>query len=285
MSIILPTRQRRLQDPQLAPTTGNRGECALCGQYGQLSDAHILPQSIGNSGAFSARGFLDSLAADPQYNALRRFPHGICFKTICISCNSALGGTEDEELKKLYTSVRRSLGLSAVTLPHAHQYTVRPNILFRAVIAHLASSNDRGPPTYFDKLVKSIFRGELSVQDSGLNLFYWRFGGESLSVARDVSVKLFSEPHPHIFQLIKFRPLAFLVTESPTFQGLARLPLAQRDSVALSIPIDLNRLDRSTHWPAHPGNDGMVLASSRSPGFVAFANWKPAGLKKVRLQR
>lgn len=285
MSIILPPRQRRLQDPQLAPTKGNRGECALCGQYGQLSEAHILPQSIGNSGAFSARGFLDSLAADPQYSASRRFPNGVSFKTICISCNSALGGTEDEELKRLYTAVRRSLSLSAVTLPYPHQYTVRPNILFRAVIAHLASSNDRGPPTYFDKLVKSIFRKELSVQDSGLNLFYWRFGGESLTVARDVSVKLFREPRPHIFQLVKFRPLAFLVTDSTTFQGLARLPIAQHDNVELSIPIDLSRSDRSTHWPAHPGDDGMVLASSRSPGLVAFANWKPAGLKKVRIQR
>lgn len=285
MSLILPPRQRRLQDPQLAPTTGNRGECALCGQYGQLSEAHILPQSIGNSGRFSASGFLDTLAVDPQYSAARRFPHGISFKTICVSCNSALGAKEDEELKRLYIAVRRSLSLSAVMLPHPHQYTVRPNILFRAVLAHLASSNNRGPPTRFDNLVKNIFLNKTSLQDSGLNLFYWRFDGGSLTVARDVSVKLFREPRPHIFQLIKFRPLAFLITDSTSFQGLARLPIAQHDSVELSIPLDLSRSDRSTHWPAHPGDDGMVAASSRSPGFVAFANWKPAGLKKVRLQR
>lgn len=278
MPLILPERKPRKHDPHIVPVRGTRGTCQLCGSYGDLTDSHILPRSAGNQRAFLAEGFLTSVTAKEDEPLKRRFTNGVSFRTLCASCNSALGGSEDKEISCLFQRVRRTLQSPLKMMPELMTFEVRPNLIFRAVLAHLVSANDSGVPSHFDNEVRAIFQGKKSLRETWINVFCWTYTGKWLTVVRDVAVTEFvgRGNDPDVLQVLKFRPLGFAITPNAKFRNRTRLNdyLLPHESLVTSLPIRLSPQDRHPHWPATTGETGIMLSGGSSGGLVATPMWR-----------
>lgn len=143
---------------ELAPISGSRGHCRLCGCYTSLSNSHILPQSVGNKGRWLADGYLSLLEGKQHEYRKRHFRNDISFKTTCQSCNSALGHNEDIELYKLYNTIT-DLCNSKLMLPKILPIRLCINKILKGVLYYTATANDRCPPTPTDKLALEVHEG------------------------------------------------------------------------------------------------------------------------------
>ena len=270
MQLVGFEKKRKYHDPNIAPIMGRRAPCALCGAYSQLTEAHILPKSAGNTKDLVAHSYLASSSGEDENLLARRFKHGISFWTLCKDCNSRLGASEDKEIAHFYDRVDSDLKRSVI-LPSPLKYVVRPNLLMRGILAHTASANDNGARTLFDNEVMDIFLGKKTLQDSRLRIYYWPYIGSRQIIIRDVAVSNNFFSDPVWLQVIKMPPLGFAITDKPSLLGLPCLNFyrTSRGQEEMEIPLFLEHIENHPHWPASPGDRGATLFSSHSAGVIA----------------
>lgn len=270
MALIGFERKAKQHDPNIAPISGRRGSCALCGHFSQLTETHILPRSAGNLRDLLAHSYLASSSGADEELLARRFKNGISFWTLCRDCNSSLGSNEDREIAHLYDRVLGDLN-RGVILPSPLRYVVRPNKLMKGILAHIASANDPGTRTAFEKEVQEIFQGKKHIRDTRLRIYYWPYLGRYQTIIRDVSVSYNFFKDPIFMQVIKMRPLGFAVTDSQMLFGRPCLNMyrTDRDAEEYEIPLFLEHQENHPHWPATPGNNGAAMFSSKSMGVIA----------------
>ena len=182
--IIKPDRRRRYPDPYIAPIFGTRGNCALCRSYGDLTEDHIPPGAVGNDGRWVAHSYHTAAGANRELIFGREFRSGIRFKTICAECNNKLGGREDKALVNFFERTLKLLN-SPLILTSTMRIPAKPNLIYRAILAHLIATNDSGIPTAFDIEGRNVFNGKQSLRLSSWSLFYWIYTGPSIFVMRN----------------------------------------------------------------------------------------------------
>lgn len=155
-AIIRPPKLRKYPDPFIAPIFGRRGPCALCQNYSQLTENHVPPEGVGNFDQWIAQSYMTTVTANPDMYFGRQFPGGIRFRTLCQTCNNSLGGSEDRALIDFYDRVRKLLA-TPLNLPGLMRVPAKPNLIIRGLLAHIASANDNGIPTPFDREARDIF--------------------------------------------------------------------------------------------------------------------------------
>lgn len=272
MQIIKLPRKRRLQDPFLPHASGDRGPCALCQCWSKLTEAHVPPQSVGNIDEWEGRSYLTTVSAaneDLYYG--RRFRGGFRLKTLCGECNSKLGASEDKALADFFDAVRKLVEAPVLLGTKTVNVTAKPNLIFRGLIAHLASANDEGRPCPFDREARDIFFKRITLRQSSWNLFYWLYFGKSLVVMRNMFHTTWSptvEVRPMF--LLKLYPLAFLFLKESWFMGLpnVRKFLVQKDDEETEIPIPVMAYDPHPHWPATTSDRNMIMAGGNTFGFI-----------------
>jgi hypothetical protein len=199
----------------------------------------------------------------------RHFRGGLSFKTLCRDCNSGLGGREDLAIASFYEQVRKLLA-SPLILGPVVRVPVKPNLLYRGLLAHVVSANDNNVPDRFDDEARALFFHKLELRNSSWNLFYWLYFGDPLFLMRNV---FYCTWHPtvqvHVRHILKLAPLGFLLTREPHFHGLpnVRQFLCRRDDEEAEMPIQM-RGEASPVWPATTSNSNVILLGGNSFGLV-----------------
>ena len=274
--IIVPKREQKEFDPQTTPSPGTRGHCNLCGFYQDLTDSHVFPRSTGNSSVFRAYGY-DATSTGKFENLIpRRFANGISFRTLCADCNNALGGQEDQIVKRLFADVRAALKPSPLIVSDPHWLSTKPIRLFRAILAYVATANDKGPKSRLDDEIISIFKGQKTAKQCAFRVYYWPYTGPWLTMIRDIQISYNFFKDPTWLNVIKFKPLGFAITNRSHLFNLPCLNdyFGKRIDDYGQIPIWRTHIERDIHWPANPGQNGAVLYNSASYSFVAAASWR-----------
>lgn len=260
----------------MAPVPGTRGSCALCGFFGHLTESHVFPKSVGNNIAFRAHGYHSTSTGEASELLPRRFPKGVCFRTLCQGCNSKLGGSEDREITSLFRQASNLLRIKNLILPDQMVLTVRPNRLIRAILAYLVTANDKGMDTKLDEEVREIFDGKISVKDTTFRVYYWPYTGRWLTIIRDLQVLYNFGGDPIWMQVAKFKPLGFAVTDTRELHGLPCINdyACNWDDQERSIPWVRSHQENHQHWPANPGRNGVVLSSADCVSVIAVPTWR-----------
>ncbi len=270
-AIILPTRSRKLPDPHIAPIWGNRGPCALCRSYSDLTDNHVPPEGVGNFGSWMAQSYLTASAADKELFYGRKFRGGIRFRTICRDCNSSLGGTEDKELIRLYEQAQKFVN-SSLIVPSITTLSIRPNLIARGLFAHMVSANDNGVPCPFDIEARDIFFSRRPLRFSSWNLFYWVYEGDEIFVMRSAFLATATSPvQLHEVYIVKAPPLAFMFARRPNFCGLPNMMnyIQSRDQDEVEVPIVLGLRDPYASWPVVAYGNQFIMLGGASYGVIA----------------
>jgi hypothetical protein len=272
-NIIKPERRRRYPDPYITPVSGARGPCALCRTYADLTEDHIPPESLGNGGRWVARSYLTTASADKELIFGREFRSGIRFRTLCKECNNGLGGREDKALADFFERVSKLIN-SPLILNNVMRVTAKPNLIYRAILAHIIAANDQGIPTAFDTEGRNVFFRKQSLGLSSWSLFYWIYTGPSIFVMRNAYYTVWRPLEIIPIQVLKCFPLAFMFAQKPWFSGLPNLLrfARPRDDEEIELPILMNARENLDTWPAVPiGNTSVILAGD-SFGYVGSKN-------------
>lgn len=262
-------RKMKAADPAIEPVVGKIGQCKLCGQRSRLTSSHVLPKAVGNAGPWLAQSYLTIATGQSQKFVRRRFPNGIEFFTTCKNCNNSLGAFEDKTLIETYETAHRIMK-HPLNLPPTITFRTNLNRLFRAIIFHLATANDKSPDASLDETAQKLKSGIIHIAQSNLFFFVWPYIGDKHVIVRDFAwwnIKDNLQGYAHV---LKLSPLGFAVTDTPKFKGMNSLNayLTRDNDSYVDIPLDLFRQENHDIWPAAPSSWEAILRGN-SMGMVS----------------
>ena len=246
------------------------GRCNICLEEGLLSWDHVPPQGSFDPAPTEIRTVFQVLTArEPVKGSTRDSQNGVKFRTICKPCNEKLGQEVDPTLIDFTTQLGRFL-TSRLELPPVITIQTKPNRLLRAVLAHLVSAKAELDDALFDSTVRPSCRSLETPIPDGIFVFYWVYPHPEQVVLRDVGMPAKRGVFNDVMfcHLLKFFPIAFLVSDASAYEGLpdlSRYKDSGPDEIA-EVRIDLRDI-RPRGWPETPdrGNilfGGQAMASS-----------------------
>lgn len=254
-------RQKVLRVSTRGPTWG---QCNICGDTGPLTEDHTPPKCCRGIAAAELQNLHTRLSVEKDRTTVpRRFQGGICFRTLCARCNGLLGRDCDPALAEFCEQVR-AMANSTLQLPAAIPVEIAPQAVMRSVLGHLAAQGvgryAKGPIT--EPLKDYILNRALPLP-APIRMYYWLYPHRPQVLIRDAVRSHLSTKTLVSFWLLKFFPLAFLVTlDEPSERQFRQHNLDTYRGVTIesrqSISVQLRPLVHPM-WPEAPGDDAIIL--------------------------
>lgn len=241
------------------------GQCNICGEEARLTVDHVPPRSCRVIGNGELRSLIERLSAGSRApRRARRLQNGVSYRSLCHRCNSEkLGAEYDPALAEFCTRVR-VIADSSLELPRWLSVRICPQRVMRSVLGHMAAQGvnryQKGPIT--EPLRDYLLHTPTALPD-GLRVYYWLYPYRGQVLIRDGVRMRLGVNEPILFWLLKFSPLAFMVTFNETGDPAyrhSRLDPYGRDAIDVEVDVSLT-VDALVHeyWPEAPDNDGAVM--------------------------
>jgi hypothetical protein len=237
------------------------GPCNVCGVVGPLSWDHVPPKGGIELEAVEidrvAAVFTSGLAAEhPEISH-----DGLKFRTLCAKHNSYLGAQFDPALNDFAITVGRFLRTS-LELPAVLHVEVRPMAIARAVLGHILAARLSSQDSFFDPLIREVVLDPQRAIPEDINIFYWMYPYAQQIVLRNALMPLrrgnFQEFQQ--FGMLKYFPIAYLVTTASTYEGLDSLTTWRNEpaTATVSVPVRLKRV-QDAYWPEAAAPDSSLF--------------------------
>jgi|Deesub1362A_J573_1020465.scaffolds.fasta_scaffold00268_45 hypothetical protein len=229
------------------------GPCNICKQHAELTWDHVPPKGGIELTAMEIENILHLFTKKPGERKTTVFQNGVKFRTICAKCNNEfLGRKYDPVINEFAISVGKYLK-SLLTLPNVLYHKTKPNALIRGILGHILAAKVPIYDSTFDVMAREIVLDETKKIPDNLHVFYWIYPYTQISILRDFAMpaKRGNFSKPGFFQVLKYFPIAYLVTEDlPEYEGLDELTRFRNTSIDEEVEIPI-RLDRIEHqqWP------------------------------------
>ena len=239
------------------------GICNICGLRAKLSADHIPPKGVPRVG----QAFLTDLATHLNVKKTkvdrRYFQRGVHYRSICATCNNQLlGGSYDPELVRLTAEIDRAFHRQ---LYAPIEVTAKAGRVARSAIGHLlANGLNRHREGKVDAQLTDFVLDRESAFPADLRMYYWLYPDNRQIVIHGAgTVALGCGVGIPFFKLIKFYPIAFLITLGDVHDRDFRFPGLHQ---ALEAGVDADHrfefdLTSIPHvrWPEHPRTDDAIL--------------------------
>ena len=248
--------------------------CNICRKTKELTWDHVPPK-----GGIT----LSSVEIDTIYKKLDTeqdtkkvlSQNGVKYRTVCSGCNSQLGLHFDPVLNEFNKTVALFLK-SKLILPAQLSVKTKPIRLMKAVLGHLLSAKTEIDNSKLDHKIRILLASDLADFPEDIHIFYWIYPYNVTVIMRDFMTLNIARPSTNIvfLNVIKYFPIAFLVTDSTQYEGLDDV----RDlSVYKSLGIDdeaeviINlRTVKAYNFPEAVDNHTIVFMSQESQaGIIA----------------
>jgi hypothetical protein len=240
------------------------GKCNICGNLGKLTEDHTPPKCCRGIRAAELVNLATRISAEKEpRDGARRFQAGVCFRTLCSRCNSLLGGEYDPALGQFADRVR-TFALSGLALPRDVTFEVLPSAIMRSVLGHLAA---QGVNRYLKGAITEPLRDYIldatAPLPQSIRFYYWFYPYRSQVLVRDAARMRLSNKAVYNLWIMKFFPLAFIVTfDEPPGREFDQENLDRFGGISPSSKQNINiRLHPVVHpkWPEAPDDDTLVL--------------------------
>jgi hypothetical protein len=248
------------------------GICNICGEFGKLTEDHIPPKGSIRVTQVEMFDIISMLSMDKPKKG-RVSQNGVKYRTICFQCNNdRLGLNYDPEFNEFNKFVGMLLK-SSLELPEIINVKGKPNKIVRALIGHLLAFELDG----YNKGEKIIqlqeyFLNEKLEFPKDINIYYWPYPYKNQIIIKDAGLCFDFFQDFTNFMLLKFFPMAYMVTLTDPKSNQINLPnLVKRLSLGLDdkvdIPIHLKKIPHQS-WPEAPTDSGAVLYGTRAMGAI-----------------
>ena len=246
--------------------------CNICLQIKEMTWDHIPPKGgieLTSMQINEVLSLMTNNASKPKISQ-----NGVKYRFICKECNSKLGKYYDPALNDFALSVGRYLH-SRTQFPPVITVQVRPQAIIRSILGHFLATKQEIDNTDFDKQVRKFLFNENELLPDDIHVFYFLYPYTTMVLMRDFAMPAcrngdFSKSG--FFQLLKYFPIAYIVTDLNEYEGLPELSayrnLAVYDQV--EIPVFLFRI-QEMDWPEKVENTNIILGSKEtSNGILAW---------------
>lgn len=215
--------------------------CNICLSKTKLTWDHVPPKGVVGNHAV----LIDSLASRMvtrkafQQNVVSQ--NGVKFKTICADCNGRLK-RGDLYLKRFAKQVSRIIE-SPIYLARPIIVTLEPHIIMRSILGHIMAAKTRSDEAVFDQNLRPCLKDFAVPIPADVHVFFWVYPFPTIRIMRDFLMPTIRGRYDTVslFQVLKFYPLAFLVSNTPAYHGLfsfdpfKSIPLDQKADIALAV--------------------------------------------------
>jgi hypothetical protein len=219
------------------------GICNICKQPCELTWDHVPPQGGIDVVPLGQYTILEQLAGRDDRPKHLETQNGVKFRTICTRCNRNLLGTEyDPTLNDFALGVGQFLK-TTIKLPSSVGYATKPARLLRALFGHLLAAKSEVEDTKSDQLMRKFVLDNTALLPLDLNVFYWIYPYPHVVVIRDVVMPATRGRFDRagIFSILKYFPIAYLVTNLREYENLISLsfycPSSLDTEVRIPIPL------------------------------------------------
>ena len=151
---------------------GKVGLCNICKKRKHLSWDHVPPKGGIYLSAVEQETVFSHMTVAKINRKYSISQNGVKYRTICKGCNEKIGNKFDPVLNGFARSVGNILK-SNLILPSTIYYKTKPNLLIRAILAHLlAVKADIDKVTMDEQIRNFIFDENASIPEE-INIFYW----------------------------------------------------------------------------------------------------------------
>jgi hypothetical protein len=248
--------------------------CNICLQIKPLSWDHIPPKGgieLSSMEINDIYRFLAHTTPKPKISQ-----NGVKYRYICSDCNTMLGRNYDVVLNSFSKDIGRILRTN-LSIPDIIKVRTKPNALIKAILGHLVSVKSETDEALFDRKVRDYLFSDTVILPDDINIFYWVYPYDCVVIMRDFVMCANRDGNfskNGVFQLLKYFPVAYLITNLKEYRGLPELTryrtLKLKDEV--EIPILIRRIEE-IDWPERVDRDNIIFAS-RETGNAIFAKPK-----------
>ena len=229
--------------------------CNICQRQAELSADHVPPKVCPPAKRRVISRLLYEMTEDRSFRP-RISQSGVQYRTICGECNSSLGSNYDLALGQFSRTVESFIS-SSIDLPASFEVECFPNAIIRSVLGHLLAAKTEHDDVVIDSLIRpSILDKSVPIHED-IHIFYWVYPYDKTIILRDFGMSAVRGrfDKPGVFSMMKFYPIAFLLTyQLPEYAGLHSLHqfngLSADDKACLTV--DLQTV-RSSAWPENKG--------------------------------
>lgn len=245
--------------------------CNICLLKKPLSWDHVPPKGGITLSSVEIKNIFDSLGGriDPQFDISQ---NGVKYRTICSDCNSKIGSEFDPILNKLNSTISLFLK-STLVLPKVTYLKTKPIRLIKSILGHLVAAKVNIDDVVLDKQIRNfIFNDEATIPPE-INIFYWIYPYDNIIIMRDFAT--LSKPGDKssfsFCHLLKYFPVAFMVTTSSEFRNLESLTKYRDLSIDEEVEIKVNlNLIKEWNWPEKVDKNNMIfLSETTQKGIIA----------------
>jgi hypothetical protein len=254
--------------------------CNICQHEKELSYDHVPPQSCPPAKSRVTSKLLYQIIGDTSFRP-RPDQNGVKFKTICSDCNNLLGTKYDRALSDFARRIESFVD-SNLELPDSFEVECLPNAVMRSILGHLLAAKTETDDVAIDRLIRpSIIDPATPVHDD-IHVLYWVYPYEETVILRDFCMPAIRGRFQDVgfFNLIKFYPLAFLVTHQlASYEGLSSLHQFNQLLPSKKSNIQINlRSTKQSRFPEEC-SDGNLLAVGRAARDSVYSVPKPQSKK------
>ena len=235
--------------------------CNICKEIKTMTWDHVPPKGGINLSSVEMESLFLTLVGKAD-NSKSISQNGVKYRTICGDCNSKIGSEFDPVLNQFNRDIITILQ-SKLYIPRYVSVKVKPIRLIKAVLAHILSAKINTYDNVFDKEVRSlILYPEVKITES-IHIFYWIYPYDRTIIMRDFV--LLEEPKPVFCNMIKYFPIAFLITNSNNFRGLDSLSKYRYCELDQEVDLKIDLGFRTEpNWPERNNDSDAIFMSSES---------------------
>lgn len=239
--------------------------CNICRETKLLSWDHVPPKGGINLTSVEIKGMFQVISGRED-NIKRISQNGVKYRTICSDCNSTIGFEYDPTLNEFNRLIIDFIQSTKI-LPQYISIKVKPIRLMKAVLAHILSAKLNIDEVVTDKEIReTIFSKDIAIPKK-LHIYYWIYPYDCTVILRDfaVPVELGNYSNCTFCQVIKYFPIAFIVTDSDSFRDLESLSKYRELKIddEIDLLIDLSKV-KEFNWPEKVDENNIIFMSQES---------------------
>ncbi len=249
-------------------------KCNICLNETELSYDHVPPQGSVEIKPVEQENIFHRLTQNQRKFNLSQ--NGVKYRTICSVCNNERLGAELDPILNDFTKSISLFLKSELTFPQFIEIETKPNLLIRAILGHLLAAKINIDDSEIDKSIRNfLFNYSVPIPDD-INIFYWIYPFDKIVIIRDFAMPSVRNKFQDIgiFSIIKFFPIAYLLTDLNEYEGLPSLTSYKTRKFDDKAKITINLKNIKTQdWPDNidkgnfiiggAGLDSSVFASPR----------------------
>jgi hypothetical protein len=245
---------------------GKVGRCNICKKRKHLSWDHVPPKGGIYLSAVEQETVFSHMTVAKINRKYSISQNGVKYRTICKECNEKIGSKFDPVLNGFARGIGNILK-SNLILPSIIYYKTKPNLLIRAILAHLLAAKADIDKVTTDEQIRNFIFDENATIPEDINIFYWVHPYTNTVIIRDIAMLAVRGKFggkAGVFSVLKYFPIAYLVTNLKRYEGLSELTLYRnsKQQDIIDIPINLKDI-RGPEWPEIV-DDGNMVAGGQS---------------------